>query len=69
MCIYDRHCLIVNSSGVCLSQKRDSMMCLIKPYIDLNAGVMKLTYPGIDIGVCVWVCGGDVYMEGVCVHI
>ena len=47
MCIYDRHCLIVNSSGVCLSQKRDSMMCLLKPHIDLNAGVMKLTYPGI----------------------
>ena len=67
--MYDRHWMIVNNSGVCLSQKRESMMCLIKPHIDLNAGVMKLTYPGIDIGVCVWVCGGDVYMEGVCVHI
>ncbi|XP_072020767.1 LOW QUALITY PROTEIN: molybdenum cofactor sulfurase-like [Amphiura filiformis] len=45
--LYDRHWMIVNSSGVCLSQKRESKMCLIKPDIDLNTGMMTLTYPGL----------------------
>ncbi len=38
--------MVVNSSGVCLSQRRETKMCLIKPFLDLSAGILRLTYPG-----------------------
>ncbi|KAK9884769.1 hypothetical protein WA026_008998 [Henosepilachna vigintioctopunctata] len=45
---YDRKWMIVNSSGSCVTQKQFPHMCLIKPIIDLQVGIMKLTYPDED---------------------
>lgn len=43
---FDRHWMIVTRSGVTLTQKRCPQMCLIKPHIDLDAGLLTLTYEG-----------------------
>ena len=43
---YDREWMIVNSKGVCLTQKQETKLCLITPIIDLKNNVLKLNYPG-----------------------
>ncbi|XP_044728326.1 molybdenum cofactor sulfurase, partial [Chrysoperla carnea] len=45
--MYDRLWMIVNHSGVCLTQKQEPRMCLIKPIIDLDAKLMTLTFPDV----------------------
>ncbi|XP_011301332.1 molybdenum cofactor sulfurase 3 [Fopius arisanus] len=44
---YDREWMIVNSSGVCLTQKQEVNLCLIKPSLCLQSMLMRLDYPGI----------------------
>lgn len=43
---YDRDWMIVNESGVALTQKQDTRMCLIAPIIDLENKILTLTFPG-----------------------
>ncbi len=45
---YDRQWMVVTAEGVVLNQKRVPKMCLIKPRIDLNDGVLLLQYAGTD---------------------
>ncbi|XP_014598699.1 PREDICTED: molybdenum cofactor sulfurase 1 isoform X1 [Polistes canadensis] len=44
---YDREWMIMTSNGVCLTQKQQTNLCLIKPFICKETEVMKLTYPGM----------------------
>ncbi|XP_053603634.1 molybdenum cofactor sulfurase isoform X2 [Plodia interpunctella] len=43
---YDREWMIVNENGVCLTQKRNTRMCLIKPAIDLKQKLLILHHKG-----------------------
>ncbi|CAH0558996.1 unnamed protein product [Brassicogethes aeneus] len=43
---YDRQWMIVNSSGVAITQKQIKKMCMIKPVIDLNKNIMTLHFKG-----------------------
>lgn len=43
---YDRNWMIVDESGVALTQKHDTRMSLIKPKVDLQNDLLKLTFPG-----------------------
>lgn len=43
---YDREWMIITSAGICLTQKNNSNLCLLKPTICLNKNVMTLEYPG-----------------------
>lgn len=45
---YDREFMIVNHSGVCLTQKHDPKMCQIKPIINLNTNQLVLTHPNLE---------------------
>ncbi|XP_034940339.1 molybdenum cofactor sulfurase isoform X2 [Chelonus insularis] len=44
---YDREWMITTAAGICLTQKQEVMLCLIKPIICLQNKVMKLDYPGM----------------------
>lgn len=44
---YDRQWMIVNSSGVCVTQKHNRRLCLIKPIINLKKDILTLTYEGL----------------------
>ncbi|KAK2584974.1 hypothetical protein KPH14_008505 [Odynerus spinipes] len=44
---YDREWMIMTSNGVCLTQKQQSNLCLIKPFISKEMQVIILTYPGM----------------------
>lgn len=43
---YDREWMIVSSSGVCLTQKQETKLCLLMPVIDLKNNILVLNYPG-----------------------
>ncbi|EEZ98196.1 molybdenum cofactor sulfurase 1 [Tribolium castaneum] len=43
---FDRQWMIINSSGVAITQKNNKKMCLIRPIIDLETEMLFLTYPG-----------------------
>ena len=43
---YDRQWMIVNDSGICLTQKREPRLCLVKPTLDLVNGVLLVSAPG-----------------------
>ncbi|KAG5871574.1 hypothetical protein JTB14_015277 [Gonioctena quinquepunctata] len=43
---YDREWMIVNSMGVCLAQKQNRKLCLIKPVIDLKRKTLELHCKG-----------------------
>ncbi|KAI8495554.1 hypothetical protein Bbelb_265260 [Branchiostoma belcheri] len=45
--MYDREWMVVNESGVCLSQKREPKLCLIRPAIYLTKGVLQLSAEGM----------------------
>lgn len=45
---YDREWLIMTSSGICLTQKHQINLCLLKPVILKNEKIMKLTFPGAN---------------------
>lgn len=42
---YDREWMIVSSNGVCLTQKNNTRLCLIKPYINESTGKLELNFP------------------------
>lgn len=44
--LYDRQWMIVTDSGVCLTQKRETRLCLIKPVLDLVSEIISVTAPG-----------------------
>ncbi|XP_045209996.2 molybdenum cofactor sulfurase-like [Mercenaria mercenaria] len=46
--LYDREWMIVTESGIAMSQKRESRLCLIKPSIDLNKNHLLLDFPGME---------------------
>ncbi|XP_047022570.1 molybdenum cofactor sulfurase isoform X1 [Helicoverpa zea] len=43
---YDREWMIVKDNGVCLTQKQNPRMCMIKPRIDLHRRTMTLHFEG-----------------------
>lgn len=43
---YDRQWMIVNSSGVGITQKHNARLCLIKPFVNLAKDVLTLKYKG-----------------------
>lgn len=44
---YDRQWMIVNPNGVCVTQKNDTRLCLIKPKINLNKKVLEMHFEGL----------------------
>ncbi|CAL8256886.1 unnamed protein product [Lota lota] len=46
--LYDRSWMVVNSHGVCLSQKREPRLCQILPRVHLSLGQLSLHAPGMD---------------------
>ncbi|XP_063377111.1 molybdenum cofactor sulfurase isoform X2 [Cydia fagiglandana] len=45
---YDREWMIVKDNGLCLTQKQNMLMCMIKPIIDLNKKLLILNFKGKD---------------------
>lgn len=45
---YDREWMIVTSSGICLTQKHQTNLCLLKPVILREKNIMELSYPGTN---------------------
>ncbi|XP_018567860.1 molybdenum cofactor sulfurase 3 isoform X2 [Anoplophora glabripennis] len=43
---YDREWMITGPTGVCLTQKHNKNLCLIKPTIDLKEKILKLKFKG-----------------------
>jgi molybdenum cofactor sulfurtransferase len=43
---YDREWMIVKDNGVCLTQKQNTRMCLIKPFLDLKRRLLILNCKG-----------------------
>ncbi|XP_034851608.1 molybdenum cofactor sulfurase isoform X1 [Mirounga leonina] len=46
--LYDRSWMVVNHNGVCLSQKQEPRLCLIKPFIDLQQKIMVIKAKGME---------------------
>ncbi|XP_059179865.1 molybdenum cofactor sulfurase [Centropristis striata] len=46
--LYDRSWMVVNGNGVCLSQKREPRLCLIRPHVHLPSNKMHLQASGMD---------------------
>lgn len=44
--LYDREWMIVDQSGVCLTQKQEPYLCLLQPTIYLEEEMLQLDYPG-----------------------
>lgn len=44
--LYDRSWMVVNRNGVCLSQKRESRLCLIQPQVHLSSNRLLLQASG-----------------------
>ncbi|XP_055912772.1 molybdenum cofactor sulfurase 3 [Eupeodes corollae] len=45
--LYDRNWMIVDGNGMAVTQKTHIRMCLIRPRIDIEAGVLELAFPGM----------------------
>lgn len=43
---YDRSWMVVNGNGVCLSQKRERRLCLIRPEVHLPSNKLLLQASG-----------------------
>lgn len=43
---YDREWMIVKDNGVCLTQKQNTRMCMIRPKVDLKNEVLVLNFKG-----------------------
>lgn len=43
---YDRQWMIITENGVCLTQKHNRRLCLVRPKIDLNRKLLLLTFEG-----------------------
>lgn len=50
--LYDRQWTIVDDTGLVVTQKKETKLCLITPTIDLNNNQLTLTYPGRNIFSC-----------------
>ncbi|XP_042357648.1 molybdenum cofactor sulfurase isoform X2 [Plectropomus leopardus] len=46
--LYDRSWMVVNGNGVCLSQKREPRLCLIRPQVRLPSNKLLLQASGMD---------------------
>nr|XP_061817723.1 molybdenum cofactor sulfurase-like isoform X1 [Nerophis lumbriciformis] len=46
--LYDRGWMVVNGNGVCLSQKREPRLCLIRPQVSLSSNELLLQATGMD---------------------
>ncbi|XP_038137357.1 molybdenum cofactor sulfurase isoform X1 [Cyprinodon tularosa] len=46
--LYDRGWMVVNQNGVCLSQKRETRLCLIRPQVHLPSNKLFLQASGMD---------------------
>ncbi|XP_007240365.3 molybdenum cofactor sulfurase [Astyanax mexicanus] len=46
--LFDRTWMVVNENGVCLSQKRETKLCLIHPHICLASSTLHLQASGMD---------------------
>ncbi|XP_051935896.1 molybdenum cofactor sulfurase isoform X1 [Hippocampus zosterae] len=46
--LYDRSWMVVNGNGVCLSQKRESRLCLIRPQVHLSSNELLLRASGMN---------------------
>ncbi|XP_051815684.1 molybdenum cofactor sulfurase [Acanthochromis polyacanthus] len=46
--LYDRGWMVVNGNGVCLSQKRETRLCLIRPQVHLPSNKLLLQASGMD---------------------
>lgn len=46
--LYDRSWMVVNGNGVCLSQKRETRLCLIRPKVHLPSNNLFLQASGMD---------------------
>uniref|UniRef100_A0A3Q3M338 Molybdenum cofactor sulfurase n=1 Tax=Mastacembelus armatus TaxID=205130 RepID=A0A3Q3M338_9TELE len=46
--LYDRGWMVVNGNGVCLSQKRETRLCLIRPQVHLTSNKLLLQASGMD---------------------
>ena len=46
--LHDREWMIVTSGGVCLNQKRQTKLALIRPSVDRERGVLTLDFPGLN---------------------
>ncbi|XP_043480906.1 molybdenum cofactor sulfurase [Leptopilina heterotoma] len=44
---YDREWMIVTTTGVCLTQKQEVNLCLIRPEINIERNEMELSFPGM----------------------
>lgn len=44
---YDREWMIIKDNGVCLTQKQNTLMCLIRPVIDLKNNCLILNFQGM----------------------
>lgn len=53
---YDREWMIVTSSGTCLTQKQHINLCLMRPVIKKEEGIIELNYPGIKHLYYTYVC-------------
>ncbi|XP_075068892.1 molybdenum cofactor sulfurase isoform X2 [Mixophyes fleayi] len=46
--LFDRNWMIVNENGVCLSQKQEPKLCLIRPSIDLTKNILIIQAKGMS---------------------
>ncbi|WAR05941.1 MOCOS-like protein [Mya arenaria] len=46
--LYDREWMIVTETGIAMSQKREYRLCLLKPSIDLEHGLLTLDFPEME---------------------
>jgi molybdenum cofactor sulfurtransferase len=42
---YDRDWVIVNGNGVAVTQKHEQKLCLLRPEIDVNKNILRLSFP------------------------
>ncbi len=67
---HDRKWMVVTSAGVLINQKREPRLTLIQPIVDLDNGLLHLTYPGTAIthsamsSTCVRIREWSLFMAG-----
>lgn len=48
---YDREWMVIGPSGVCLTQKHNKNLCLIKPEIDLKREILRLKFKSKNFSI------------------
>ncbi|CAH1186804.1 unnamed protein product [Phyllotreta striolata] len=62
---FDREWMVVNAAGVCLTQKQNKKMCLIKPVINSKTNTLTLRFRGkrdVEINIDDAVTGKETYL-------